>query len=211
MNKTKKSGFLKIAGLMAAVMMLTTCVVAGTMAKYTSSGTADLADVTPAHWNITANGNALTTPVSGLEWTIYKEGTEQKVEDSSVTSGKIAPGTWGYATIEIKNESEVAATLTVTGFTAPDENSTGLEFGCTYATDKQTTYANISGANAVSGLSNVALAKGASIYLYVYYQWAYDGDDTHDTALGTAAAELAFSSVLSIVADQAVPVAAAGD
>lgn len=64
MNTTKKNGFLKAAGLMLAVMMLATCVLSGTMAKYSSSSKDIALEATIAKWKITANSDDISKLVS---------------------------------------------------------------------------------------------------------------------------------------------------
>lgn len=204
MNKTKKNVFLKVAGLMAAIMMLTTCIVAGTMAKYTSTGNQGIADLTPAEWHITANGNEFTTPLTNLTWNIYDEGTTSPVADASVTTGKIAPGTWGYATIAIKNEGEVAATLKVSEFTAPTVGSTGLVFKCVTMTETPKSYTEVSSADDLK-TTEYALAKEGTVNIYVCYQWQFDASqDEEDTEMGTDPTPITFGQ-LSITATQAEP------
>lgn len=62
-TETKRSPFLKIAGGMLAVSLLTTCVISGTMAKYTSSANgSDTARA--AKWSILVNGTDIATTES---------------------------------------------------------------------------------------------------------------------------------------------------
>ena len=133
MNKTKKNFFLKVAGLMAAVMMLTTCVVAGTMAKYTSTGNiTGGTGVTAAKWSVKVGAgdqNDIAQAgfnINDLTWNIEAIESTSNVTDA-FEPGKIAPGTWGYAEINIENASEVAAKITIS-CTLPTSSTTGLTF-----------------------------------------------------------------------------------
>ena len=113
MNKTKKNGFLKAACMMLSATMLAACVVAGTMAKYTSN-TSMSASADVAKWSIQVDGDEIQElSPKNLSFTIYDTNPSgEKVTDEEVTTGKIAPGTWGYAEIDIKNAGEVDADIT---------------------------------------------------------------------------------------------------
>ena len=110
MNKTKKTGVLMAACLMLAVMMFAACVIAGTMAKYTSTGTVNT-KLDVAKWSFAINAEEETFPtiveLSNLSWTIKSYGSAEPTENT------IAPGTWGYAEIKIQNVGDVDAMVTV--------------------------------------------------------------------------------------------------
>ena len=179
MNKTKKNGFLKIAGIMAAVMMMTTCVVAGTMAKYTSGGNVSGGSLDVASWNITVGGKQLTTAnTSGLEdlsWNIQNIASESSAVDA-VTANKMAPGTWGYAKVTVANAGDVDATLKVTNFTAPSvTSSTNVHFKLVVmeSDTAQSTYAlmqNVADGEKIT-TDGYTLAKSKSITIFICYEW----------------------------------------
>ena len=215
MNKTKKSGLLKIAGLMAAVTMLTTCVVSGTMAKYTSEGTATGGAVNVAKWSITVGGTDIVTEsevdLSTLSWKIYDADTTQEVDENTVTAKKIAPGTWGYAEIQVQNASDVAALLKVTG-------ATGLTSTYTSAALQSKIIVRESAATSYSGMTTesgdlttgVSLPKGGNVTIFICYDWAFGtGDnDEDDTKIGNSVTQLTLGT-LTITAEQAEPQAKA--
>lgn len=210
MNKTKKNVFLKIAGLMAAVMMLATCVVAGTMAKYTSGGstTGGLVDV--AKWDIKVNSEPLDTTVelTSLDWNIapIKTGTE----NNAVVADKIAPGTWGYAGIEVTNTGDVDALLKITNNPKPTSgaDSTTLEFkvvamSAAAGTSYEAMTTDVDGDLMSDG---VKLAKtSGSFTIYICYKWTYsDGQDEEDTTMGKTGGQLTLNSI-TITATQVEP------
>lgn len=204
MNKTKKNGFLKVAGIMAVIVMLTTCIVSGTVAKYTSTGTAGFNPVTPASWEIKLNDSTeLTTGVTDLTWTIKAINTE--TGELHVADGKIAPGTWGYAKVKVTNNGEVDAALTLTGLDSIADKGNGssnLSFKFVAMDEDPTSYSEANG-----NTSNITLAQKTSKTFYVCYEWVYDEDGTHDaedTNLGTNQAEISFDN-LTITATQVEP------
>ncbi len=213
MNKTKKNGFLKAAGLMLVVMMLATCVLSGTMAKYTSTGSAGVSALTPAKWDIQVNGSTFETGLSTLSWTI----AANKSATSAVDNTKMAPGTWGYAVIKVENKGEVNATLQVSKFTAPtiDDPSSGLTFGCYQQASEKSSYSDITtgGTDLSSGGNSATLAPEGVAYIYVVYQWTYEVDadnNAKDTAMGKTPTEITIGS-LTITATQVEPDNGTGD
>lgn len=115
---TKKNGFLKVAGLMMSVMMLATCVLSGTMANYQTKKDDIAATATAAKWEIQLNDVKLDDEYSTpLAFEVYENngGSYSQTADDEVkgTDGAkvIAPGTWGVATITVKNAGEVNAKI----------------------------------------------------------------------------------------------------
>lgn len=103
MIKTKKNSLLKVTSLMMAVMMLMTCVLCGTIAKYVSSGTVSGVTATAGTWNITVGEESTklenTVTLDSLTWNISN--SENGSAEGSYAQGKIVPGTYGYAAIKI--------------------------------------------------------------------------------------------------------------
>ncbi len=209
MIKTKKNNSFKVAGIMLASIMLVSGVVSGTMAKYTSKGTGDIPGVTPAKWDIKVADNSITNvDLSSISWNIYVEGTENTPVGRYAPADKIAPGTWGYATFTIQNAGEVDAEVTISEFN-PTANSSedGLDFKVVTKDVAPKSYSDAGNAE----VSSTTLTKGATMNVYVCYQWQYNvgtSQDTADTTLGTGAAEITFGT-LTITAEQVKPAAAA--
>ncbi len=204
MNKTKKNGFLKVAGIMAVIVMLTTCIVSGTVAKYTSTGTAGFNSVTPASWEIKLNDSTeLTTGLSNLPWTI--KAINADTGDLHVAEGKIAPGTWGYAKVKVTNNGEVDAALTLSGFDSIADKGSGspnLSFKFVAMDEDPASYSGATG-----GTTGITLAQKTSKTFYVCYEWLYDEtgtNDVQDTNLGTTHTAISFDE-LTIVATQVEP------
>ena len=198
MVNKNKIGFLKAACLMLAVTMIAACVLSGTMAKYTSSGTVSGLTLTIAKWDVNVEDNDLNgeeIDLSTLEWVI------NPIDDIPPPADqKAAPGTWGYAQITVENLSEVDAVIKVSG--AEDIGSmTADSDGLTFKVDpNSSSYEEIGTEITAEG---VAIAMSNSVYIYVCYQWEFgDGtNDTKDTAMGESPTDITFGD-LTITAEQ---------
>ena len=112
----KKNVMLKIASVLMVAVLLTTCAISSTFAKYTSTTSAS-ATARVARWGVTAD-----MTISDLFGTSYSS-DDGKVTSSN-TENVIAPGTYDKVelTTQIKGQPEVSvavdytATLTLDGF-----------------------------------------------------------------------------------------------
>ena len=202
MIKTKKNGFLKAAGIMLAVMMLATCVIAGTLAKYTSKSGDLKATADVAKWEIKAGEDTLAD-LSTLKFNIYDtNGTGGKVADDEVLEGKVAPGTWGYANVNITNAGDVDAKISATF----DKGSAKLPNGMTIAvleTEPENAAAVTGDGTSVTKTLEAASSESDSANVVIAFKWDF-GDpvnDLDDTPIGEADADLELGT-LKITADQ---------
>ena len=108
---SRKNHTLKLAGILLALVLVTSCFVGGTFAKYVTSGTGnDTARVAKFGVKVTAEGstfaNAYTTndnTVTGIAQSVISSGENEKV---------VAPGTSGQmAAIKITGTPEVAVNV----------------------------------------------------------------------------------------------------
>jgi len=131
----KKNRTMRAASLMLVLTLITCCFVGGTFSKYTSSATGD-DSARVAKWSFIVGETDIAkedTITIDLFNTVYEE--DAKTEETHVTKGNeeviIAPGTGGKFDIEVKNDSEVDATyslsLTATTGDIPLEYSTDGE------------------------------------------------------------------------------------
>lgn len=174
MTKTNNR-FLKAAGLMMAVMMLATCVISGTMAKYTSSGSATSVKATAASWNINVDGEDIESyAFDNLTFTVDE--LTGGAKENSYEDGKIVPGTFGYAKVTVKNEGEVDAVLSVTkAGTATDHQ--GLKFAILESAPDAATATSMSDAT----ISDVDLVRtNGSKTIYIAYCWEFDDANTNN-------------------------------
>lgn len=174
MTKTNNR-FLKAAGLMMAVMMLATCVISGTMAKYTSTGSATEVKATAATWHI----NVESTPIESYAFddlTFTVDELTGGAKDASYEDGKIVPGTFGYAKVTVKNEGEVDALLSVTKGGTPTSHS-GLKLAILENAPDAASAASMSDAT----IENVELVRSSGTKdIYIAYYWEFDDANTND-------------------------------
>lgn len=198
MNKTKKNGFLKVAGIMVVAMMLTTCIVSGTMAKYTSTGSTTTS-VSVAKWDIKAGGKKLDTTLDALNFTIYdtvEDGGKYTNTDEHVKEATmIAPGTWGYTTIEIKNDGDVDAAINATL-----SSGAGLPEGMTVAFINGTAPENPDGVTGGTGAITQTLKPTESVTIVIAFKWVFEGHDENDMTF--AETETLSLGALTITATQ---------
>ena len=178
MEKSKRSPFIRIAGIMLGVCLLTTCFIGSTMAKYTSSAVAT-GSATVAKWEIDINGTDITasdTVTFDLFTTTYEE--DGTTVDEDVVAGKIAPGTGGSFELKVENKSEVTVVYSMTVAVANDSN-----IPIQYSTDNGTTWTDTITFDAATDKN---LAIGANDTQTVLWKWVFAGNDATDTALGIA-------------------------
>ena len=183
MNNTRKrsSMMVRLVAVLAVTMMFTMCLVGGTFAKYTSSGTGtDTATV--AKWDIRVNGSEIAksdTFTFDLFQTITDSDLTSAETDIAPADGSIiAPGTSGKFSIAIQNLSQVNATYTI-DYTVTNTNNIPVEFS-TNGTDWKRDI------NALD-VTDVAIGLGTDTTVTVQWRWVFAGNDTTDTALGSAA------------------------
>lgn len=190
------------AGLMVATL-LTTSIISGTLAKYTVSKKAgDTARVAKFGVAVAATGETFAKEYTGTgSATTVASSTEDKV---------VAPGTSkDMASITITGKPEVAVKVSYAGNFELGDNWTtdNKDFYCplkvtvkstsgTTVIEKKTSKTEFETAvnDAIKAYSktydpNTDLSKQGADNLTVSWEWAFDGDDAKDTALGKAAAE----------------------
>lgn len=175
------NAIVKFTMLVLILTMLSLCLVSNTYAKYTSTfAGSDTAIV--AKWDVSA-GDASTTIDLFNSSKIYdtngvtdytQGGTDDADVKNGTADGIIAPGTWGSFSYTVSNNSDVNATYTV------DYTVTAANVPLEWSVDGTTWSTNL------SNVSTTALNMGATENVTVYWRWAFNGDDTADTTLGTA-------------------------
>lgn len=190
------------AGLMVATL-LTTSIISGTLAKYTTSDSGtDTARVAKFGVAVAATGDTFAKEYTGTD--------QAKTVISSTNDKVVAPGTTKkMADISITGKPEVAVKVSYSGnFTLSDDWKVGAdnEFYCPLkvtvkSTDdtttidgtKQTSKTEFETAvnNAIKAYSktynpNTDLSSKASENLTVSWTWDFEGADEKDTKLGDA-------------------------
>lgn len=208
----KKNKALRIGSCLAVVALLSTCLVAGTFAKYTTSGTSqDTARV--AKWGVTVQGAA------GAFNSVYDAEDSATVKSENGTDKVVAPGTKAtLAANTLSGKPEVSVKVTNTGSFALSDGWT-LNDGSFYCPIKVTVPQSTGDDKVLSGLdysskdafvaavngaiggyeatyaANTNLSGAAKVSPEVSWEWTYDNGtgtaktqtDENDTYLTTKA------------------------
>ncbi|MBQ8496668.1 MAG: hypothetical protein IJ489_04335 [Clostridia bacterium] len=186
----------RIVGLLLVFVLVTSCFVGGTFAKYAS--TAYGSDVaTIAKWSIEVEGTDIAvagSPVTvafDLFDTINDTGNAD--DETDVTDNLIAPGTAGSFKIDIINNAEVNAEYTI------ELSETNIyEVPLQYSVDG-TNWVDSIDELEMDALTTVAIdMNGGTDNQTVYWRWVFNDTDTagsahadqnnaYDTGLGVAA------------------------
>ncbi len=180
----KKNKMMRLASGLLVAVLLTTCMISGTFAKYTTtvSGT-DTARV--AKFEVSSDVNTAIVNIfdDSAIYDLKDANFADPADDTDVVdaadgeNGIIAPGTWGKCTFVISNKkSEVTLTYDVT-YTA-DEKEVPLQWSLDGSNWKD----NI----ADLSVAGQALAVDTDVNVTLYWKWAFDGVDADDTELGEA-------------------------
>jgi hypothetical protein len=210
----KKNAMLKIAAILMVAVLLTTCAISSTFAKYVTTGDTVTETTRIAKWGVT-----LVTDASGLFLNQYDTDDDGSVVSADRTD-VIAPGTTNTASIttdlqgspEVALEITTAATVTLTGWAYNNSVYCPLVFvvnGTTYsirvddpATDNNEAEtveqfaARVEAAIEAAGTAQFAPdtyaatsdAEAADIAVVVTWTWDFSVNDEADTYFGNAAA-----------------------
>ena len=201
----KKNAMMKIAAILMVAVLLTTCAISSTFAKYVTSDS-DTTTAQVAKWGVTVD-----TSLAGLFATSYNDTNDKVVVKSA--SQVVAPGTSGEleGAVTITGTPEVAVKLTTAAVIALEGwgdvcplvfKLNGVDY--TQAVDNpETTDKDESETVAAFATRMSEALTAAGTYLYdadpnanladtydidIKWSWAFDGDDDIDTALGNMAA-----------------------
>ena len=225
----KKNIMMRLSALLLVAVLLTTCVISGTFAKYTTTDSAtDTATVAAWGIQLTVDGDDV----------LYDDGkTGDEVTALKVTSNALAaPGTYQkLAKVSLEGQPEVAYKIVVDvdleleNWTAAGAYYCPLVFSVD-GTNVAGSFANaedleaavekavliaIAGGDASSatasgtGLNYVveydagtAVATGAADGVVIDWLWAFDGDNTKDTELGNATTKATIGFSLKVTVEQ---------
>lgn len=192
----KKNFMMRIAAVLLVLVLLTTCVISGTFAKYVTSDQGE-DEARIAKWGVI---------VTLDDFDMFDANYNNTVISANGTDKVVAPGTTGTlagisitGAPEVKVEVKFEATLTLTGWEVA-----GAEYCPLEITVGSTTYKIGTNATDIADLidkvetaiegytaeydANVNLATSAETP-QVSWTWAFEGnDDVKDTALGDTAA-----------------------
>ena len=201
----KKNKMMRIASVLLVAVLLSTCVISGTFAKYTSTFEAD-DTARVAKWVVSVKDKtpASETFVFDLFNTIYD--TNGSAAEGDVDEDLVAPGTWGYMDFVITSASEVTSNYTV-DFTETYTHTTNAPSPIKYVVVVYNPNAEVPAATLpASGWGEIAditvseLIDGDTT-VRVYWQWeigADGADNVHgeaDEAKVTVAATITVTQV----------------
>ncbi len=178
----KTNKMMRIASFLLVAVILTTCAISGTFAKYVSQATGtDTASV--AKWDIKVEDKQIAvSPNTTVTFDVFNTLTgEQNVAKTDGTL--IAPGTQGSFELNIVNNSEVTAEYKVTY--TQEANNIPLKFALTN-TNETVWEDSIADLN-MTNFETIAMTNGTAS-ITIYWKWDFtDNRDAADTALGIAA------------------------
>ncbi len=196
----KKNKMMRIASVLLVAVLLSTCAISGTFAKYTTTVTGeDSARI--AKWEIKVDTFATaTSDEQTFEFDVFNTiyDTTGSTAETDVATNLIAPGTWGYFDLVITNLSEVTAEYTLTLNETITNGPTGIASPILYSVntvDATTDAAVLPAATAMTKAASnaitittgstgtLAMTNGTAI-VRIYWQWEFDAATNNDTALG---------------------------
>ena len=206
MMTKKKNVLMRSAGLLLVLVLVTSCFVGSTFAKYTVGGTgSDTARVAKFGVNVTANGTMFAR-----EYATDDRSAGTIIKSVISTDKVVAPGTKGnMASMTLTGTPEVAVRVSyaVNKFELKGWTTDGTTEYCPLVFTVGTASYKIgdAGITSVSDLqdkvkaaitayskdyeANTDLSGVGADSLKVSWAWAFEGDDAKDTALGSRAAE----------------------
>ena len=180
----KKNVMMRVASALLVAVLMTTCAISGTFAKYTTTAVgSDSARV--AKWAFELNnatmGNTFTFDLAET-WTDYSGSAEVNVSNKL-----LAPGTKGSFVIKLENLSEVNATYSLTLAESFENLPVGFveaNFPVEYSVDNTNWDKDIT--NVKIADTDIDMLTGTAD-IVVYWRWAFletDAANAIDTALG---------------------------
>ena len=225
----KKNIMMRLSAILLVAVLLTTCVISGTWAKYVETKSVDdLATV--ANWGIEMT-------VTADKAVLDSDKTTKDATLSVLTNDLAAPGTYEKiefaieGTPEVAYEIKVEVSLELKNWLVESNEYCPLVFtvaGTEYKLDAAGTYKTIEAleeaiedavAKAIAGATVAegtdAAEEGKGTYTVVYnagtasdrsfvidWFWAFEGDNAKDTALGNAATKATIDFDLTVTATQ---------
>ncbi|RHS87841.1 hypothetical protein [Clostridium sp. AM42-4] len=212
----KKHNMMRVASALAVVTLLSTSVISGTLAKYTSTASST-ATATVAKWsfkvgaggtNVTATNDITgTNPFTfDLFGSIKDTGGTEKETDVTDVTGKhiIAPGTSGQITLALENDSQVNAGYTIK-FIENNKDEIPLQYAIMDGTGAE--YSKLTWTKKIGDLNKTVASLGTGsennkASYTVYWKWDYTDStgatrDSSDTTLGVGAQKDAATATIT--------------
>ena len=204
----KKNTMMRVASALLVAVLLSTCAISGTFAKYTSTASgSDTARV--AKWSIevndTTNDIAVGNPSITFDlFNTVNDTANPDANDADVVDDAnvaiIAPGTTGSYTLDIWNTSEVTAKYAIEFEVVSNTNNIPIQYSLDGSTWKNT----IAEIKIVDSDATTLPAQNGAKSETVYWRWAFDEEtsgkhpdqtNAKDTALGITADDATAPSI----------------
>lgn len=203
----KKNNTMRVAAGLAIAALLSTCLVSGTYAKYTTRGNAsDTARVAKFGVEVTSTGNSFATTYnndavkSGNTWNVVAPGTTGTFAAATLSgtpevkvkvSNKLTTLDLSNWTVDGKFYCPIK--VTVASSSTP---ATPTVIDGTLYEGKQSEFENaikdaVAGYEATYNAGTNLATDASKVSPTITWQWAFDGDGDMDTKLGNAAANAA--------------------
>lgn len=199
----KKNIMMRLSAVLLVAVLLTTCVISGTWAKYVSTGSSGEDNAQVAKWGVVITAEAK----DNKEYADKTLSAEETAVIANASIKHLAPGdAVKFASINVTGTPEVAvkveytATLELDGWVIDSTVEymplvfviNGLEysmkgFSFTQVADFEAKIAEIIAAYSKEYAAGTNLALQASEELTVSCYWAFEGDNASDTKLGDLA------------------------
>ena len=209
----KKNKMMRLASVLLVAVILTTCAISGTFAKYTTAAPEESDNARVAKWGVTVTATADDLFSNSYKDTKTTYTANETVDTITVQADTqnvdiFAPGTEGSVAeaIKVTGKPEVdvtvaySATVSFTGWTLGDSsfycplvftiNGTDIKQDSTIDTADKFAEAI---KNAIESLSanyhtNTDLAAQANNTVAISWKWVFEGENAKDTYLGDQAA-----------------------
>lgn len=197
----KKNVMLKIAAVLLVAVLLSTCAISATFAKYVSETDSDSATARVAKWGMTVD-----TVATSKFAKVYASGSGTV----NATAEVVAPGTKGdlvfTSTVSGVNETEVSARViyvcevTYEGFEIDGAKYMPIKFYVNGDTENAYTLDTLGAAVSQYKSAIIAADATANAVDTITISWAWDfetSNDDEDTALGSNAEDNTFTITLT--------------
>ena len=185
----KKNKMMRLASILLVCVLLTTSVISGTFAKYTSTtNISDTARVAKWGWGDTK----ITLDLFDQKYAGTDGDTVQSRDDDNVIApgtSKSAPIVW-TAAASFQPEVDYKLTFAVNAKKLSADLEAKLDWTLKFEDGAEQTFATFGALQqAVAGqeVKGEAAAATPTVNVVIGWVWAFDGDDTSDTELGNAA------------------------
>ena len=183
----KKNKMMRTASVLLIAVLLSTCAISGTFAKYATKveGTAS---ASVAKWDVAASVGTATNVFDLFKTIKDSNGTDNETD---VASGKIAPGTSGEFTITLDANNEVSTAYSVTFELTKSNPNLPILFSVDGGEFKST----LDSVNGTITLSSDAATLDRDII--VKWQWAIGDETGSDNVFGDGSTSVTVKAIVN--------------